>query len=97
GTPKNCSEKSVVITEDLELYYDLTVPSKDILDTWISKLKRPAKHVSQSDNKTIGTLKIKNEAKNMNHINKTNIPENNLEIEMKKEKNFDMNNAPKSE
>ncbi|CAG8729468.1 7381_t:CDS:1, partial [Gigaspora rosea] len=44
----------------------------EVLNTWISELRRPAKHESQSENKTIGTLKIKNKAEKTDHINKTN-------------------------
>ncbi|RIB12757.1 hypothetical protein C2G38_2199832 [Gigaspora rosea] len=77
--------KKAMIMEVLESYYDPRVPSKDalvnlissyleVLDTWISELGRPAKHESQSENKTVGTLKIKNEAEKTDHVNETNTP-----------------------
>ncbi|CAG8746649.1 1844_t:CDS:2, partial [Gigaspora rosea] len=66
-------EKTVELGPDIALV-NLISSYLEVLDTWISELGRPAKHESQSENKTVGTLKIKNEAEKTDHVNETNTP-----------------------
>ncbi|CAG8803734.1 21482_t:CDS:2, partial [Gigaspora margarita] len=68
-----------MVMEVLELYYDPKIALVnllnsyiEVLDTWVSELRRPER--PKSEKKTLDTLKIKNEEE-MYFINETNIPE----------------------